>query len=158
MPSATAAPSMIAPSTMLSGGTGSMPKATTFHPLPAAFSSTAFTALEPMSRPTTAFDLPRPNTTVCPFELRDWASPVPLRDCTRMSKTGANGENCGPPPAPRCRHDYGSVRGLQEPSLTPSSTPASMPSATPLRNRSQPCADLYRHVCSAAAHGWGGLG
>ena len=35
--SATAAPSMIAPSTMLSGGTGSMAKATTLKPLPAGF-------------------------------------------------------------------------------------------------------------------------
>src|SRR5438445_3889740 len=60
--SATAAPSMIAPSTMLSGGTGWMAKATTFTLLPAVFSSTALTALDPMSRPTTAFDLPRPNT------------------------------------------------------------------------------------------------
>ena len=32
--SATAAPSMIAPSTMLSGGTGSMPNAATLKPLP----------------------------------------------------------------------------------------------------------------------------
>src|SRR5262245_42270738 len=71
--SATAAPSMIPPSTMLSGGTGSMPNATTFHALPADFSSTALTALDPMSRPTTAFDLPRPNTTVCPFrQAQPW--------------------------------------------------------------------------------------
>src|SRR6476660_1779101 len=63
MASATAAPSMMAPSTMLSGGTGWMAKATTLKPFPTAFSSTALTALVPMSRPTTAlFDLPRPNT------------------------------------------------------------------------------------------------
>ena len=31
-------------------------------PLPAGFSSTALTALEPMSRPTTGFVFPRPNT------------------------------------------------------------------------------------------------
>src|SRR5471030_1286932 len=60
--STTAAPSMIAPSTMLSGGTGSMASAATLKPLPTAFSSTALTALDPMSRPTTAFDLPKPNT------------------------------------------------------------------------------------------------
>ena len=61
--SATAAPSMMAPSTILSGGTGSVANAETRNPLPAGFSSTAFTALEPMSRPTTAFDfLVRPNT------------------------------------------------------------------------------------------------
>src|SRR3954471_23735456 len=62
--SATAAPSMIAPSTMLSGGTGSAPNADTRNaPLPAGLSSTALTALEPMSRPTTALDfLVRPNT------------------------------------------------------------------------------------------------
>ena len=34
MASATAAPSMMAPSTMLSGGTGSMAKAATLKPLP----------------------------------------------------------------------------------------------------------------------------
>src|SRR6478672_10547097 len=64
MASATAAPSMIAPSTMLSGGTGSVPKAETRKaPLPEGVSSTALTALDPMSRPTTALDfLVRPNT------------------------------------------------------------------------------------------------
>src|SRR5476649_1569439 len=33
-----------------------------------AFSSTAFTALDPMSRPTTDFDLPKPNT----IHVPDW--------------------------------------------------------------------------------------
>src|SRR5688572_26007836 len=56
--SATAAPSMMAPSTMLSGGTGSIPKAVTLKDLPEPLSSTALTALEPMSKPTTARDLP----------------------------------------------------------------------------------------------------
>src|SRR5688572_6650067 len=51
--SATAAPSIMAPSTMLSGGIGSVPKAATRKPFPTAFSSTALTALEPMSSPTT---------------------------------------------------------------------------------------------------------
>src|SRR5688500_12933714 len=52
--SATAVPSMIAPSTMLSGGTGSTPQPTTFQaPLPAGPSSTALTSLEAMSRATT---------------------------------------------------------------------------------------------------------
>src|SRR5262245_39591330 len=60
--SATAVPSMIAPSTMLSGGIGSMAKATTLKLLPTGLSSTALTALDPMSRPTTAFDFPKPNT------------------------------------------------------------------------------------------------
>src|SRR5205814_1285691 len=62
MASATAEPSMIAPSTMLSGGTGWLANATTLNPLPTAFNSTALTALDPMSRPITDFDLPRPNT------------------------------------------------------------------------------------------------
>ena len=53
MASATAAPSMIAPSTMLSGGTASIANAATRNPLPDGFNSTALTALEPMSRPTT---------------------------------------------------------------------------------------------------------
>src|SRR5437868_1232294 len=46
-----------------------MPKATTFQPLPACLSSTALTALEPMSRPITALDFPRPNTWRCPLNL-----------------------------------------------------------------------------------------
>ena len=37
MAAATAVPSMMAPSTMLSGGTGSLPKAETRKPLPAGF-------------------------------------------------------------------------------------------------------------------------
>src|SRR4051794_28643925 len=55
--SATAAASMIAPSTMLSGGTGSLPNPVTLYPLPAGLSSIALTALEPMSSPTRAFAL-----------------------------------------------------------------------------------------------------
>ena len=53
--SATAAASMMAPSTIASGGTGSLPKAATRKPLPDGFSSTALTALDPMSSPTTDF-------------------------------------------------------------------------------------------------------
>src|SRR5687767_7257332 len=53
--SATAPPSMMAPSTMLSGGTDSTPIAETRYPLPAGFSSIAFTELDPMSRPTRLF-------------------------------------------------------------------------------------------------------
>ncbi len=49
--SATAPPSMMAPSTMLSGGIGSTPMAVTLYPLPEGFSSMAFTALDPMSSP-----------------------------------------------------------------------------------------------------------
>ena len=49
--SATAPPSMMAPSTMLSGGMGSTPKAVTLNPLPDGFNSIAFTALDPMSSP-----------------------------------------------------------------------------------------------------------
>src|SRR5439155_1821270 len=65
------APSMMAPSTMLSGGTGSMANATTLKPFPTAFSSTALTELDPMSSPTTAFfDLPRPNTGYVLTELQ----------------------------------------------------------------------------------------
>src|SRR5438105_802702 len=92
--SATAAPSMIAPSTMLSGGTGWMPKATTFQPLPACLSSTAFTALEPMSRPMTALDFPRPNTTVCPLNRAFGQSEYQTRLQARPPKSGAIGENC----------------------------------------------------------------
>ncbi len=56
--SATAVASMIAPSTMLSGGTGSAASADTLYPFPDGLSSTALTALDPMSSPTTAFCLP----------------------------------------------------------------------------------------------------
>src|SRR5262245_23371508 len=68
--SATAVPSMIAPSTMLSGGIGSMAKATTLKLLPTGLSSTALTALDPMSRPTTAFDFPKPNTVMSLKQVR----------------------------------------------------------------------------------------
>jgi hypothetical protein len=51
---------MIAPSTMLSGGTGSLPKAVTLYALPDGLSSMALTALDPMSRPTS--DLALRNT------------------------------------------------------------------------------------------------
>src|SRR5262245_37014363 len=61
MASVTAAPSTIAPSTMLSGGIGSQPNAETRNPLPTGFSSIAFTALEPTSSPTTALFLPNPS-------------------------------------------------------------------------------------------------
>src|SRR5262249_23197151 len=64
--SATAVPSMMAPSTMLSGGIGSIANAMPLNPLPAGFSSTALTALDPMSSPTTDFDFPKPNTGLCP--------------------------------------------------------------------------------------------
>src|SRR6185436_14117914 len=55
--SATTPPSIMAPSTMLSGGTASEPKADTLNALPAGLSSTALTALEPISRPTRDFAL-----------------------------------------------------------------------------------------------------
>src|SRR5215472_87678 len=55
--SATAAPSMIAPSTMLSGGSGSVPNTVTLKDLPAGLSSTALTADEPISSPTRALAL-----------------------------------------------------------------------------------------------------
>src|SRR6187402_2526474 len=53
--SATAPPSMMAPSTMLSGGTDSTPMADTRNPFPAGFNSMALTELDPMSRPTRLF-------------------------------------------------------------------------------------------------------
>src|SRR2546426_3755878 len=62
MASTTAVESMMAPSTMLSGGIGSMPNATTRYALPAGLSSTALTALDPMSSPTIALLLR--NTTI----------------------------------------------------------------------------------------------
>src|SRR6185436_17431911 len=55
--SATAPASMMAPSTIESGGTGSLPNAATRNPFPEGFSSTALTALDPMSSPTTALVL-----------------------------------------------------------------------------------------------------
>ena len=60
--SVTAPASMIAPSTMLSGGTGSTPMATTLKPRPDALSSIALTALDPMSSPTTGLLLLKSTT------------------------------------------------------------------------------------------------
>ena len=57
MASATTPASMIAPSTIASRGSGSLAKAATRYALPDGFSSMALTALDPMSRPTTAFVL-----------------------------------------------------------------------------------------------------
>ena len=94
--SATAAASIIAPSTMLSGGTGSIANAMTLYPLPAALSSTALTALEPMSRPTTDFDLPRPNTIVSWLKrVRSSAKRIPNLVRTRAcQKPAAIAEIC----------------------------------------------------------------
>src|SRR5262249_48957845 len=115
MASATAEPSMIAPSTMLSGGTGSMPKATTFQALPDGLSSTALTALDPMSRPTTAFELPRPNTTVCPFRLAQSGKRSTTRDAPAdCQKTAANTENSAWLRAGTGEGDYGPVSVLQK--------------------------------------------
>ena len=61
MASITAPESMMAPSTIASGGRGSMPMLTSWYsapPLPPAFSSTALIAEEPMSSPTSPFFFP----------------------------------------------------------------------------------------------------
>jgi hypothetical protein len=57
--SATDVASMMAPSTMASGGTGSAANAVTLYPLPDGFTSTALTALDPMSSPMTVFTFPK---------------------------------------------------------------------------------------------------
>src|SRR6266496_4657398 len=60
MASMTAPESMIAPSTIASGGRGSRPMLSSWNsspPLPPDLTSTAFTADEPMSTPTTVFFL-----------------------------------------------------------------------------------------------------
>ena len=62
--SATAPASIMAPSTIASAGSGSIAKATTRKALPDAFSSTAFTALEPISRPITVLLLPNTDTSL----------------------------------------------------------------------------------------------
>ena len=69
------AASMIAPSTMLSGAMSSRAKATTRNDLPAAFSSTTLTALEPISSPTMLLFLPNTFGS-CPFRGR-LRPPVP---------------------------------------------------------------------------------
>ena len=61
MASITAPESMIAPSTMASGGRGSTPMLTSWYsapPLPPCFSSTTLMAEEPMSTPTSPFFFP----------------------------------------------------------------------------------------------------
>src|SRR5438093_4859270 len=62
MASMTAPESMIAPSTMASGGSGSRPRFTSWYSfpvLPPGFSSTALIADDPMSTPTSPFFLPK---------------------------------------------------------------------------------------------------
>src|SRR5262245_37642969 len=76
MASATAPLSMMAPSTMLSAGIGSTANAVTLKLLPDGLSSTAFTALDPISNPTTAFGFPNPNMVL--FTL-----PKPVPDLNR---------------------------------------------------------------------------
>src|SRR5215212_6386986 len=66
MASATAPPSRMAPSTIASGGTCSIPNAATRNPLPAGLSSTALTVLEPMSSPTTDLGLRNKGTDCSP--------------------------------------------------------------------------------------------
>ena len=84
MASATAAPSMMAPSTMLSGGTGSAANADDAKPLPAGLSSTALTALDPMSRPTTAFDLVKTKHVRCPVYATRYCKPAMRKADTRL--------------------------------------------------------------------------
>src|ERR1035437_4966278 len=62
--SATAAAAMIAPSPIVSPGTGPAPKPTTLKDGPEGRSSTILTALEPMSSPTTGLIL---RNTPCPL-------------------------------------------------------------------------------------------
>ena len=65
--SITAPESMIAPSTIASGGSGSIPMFRSWYsspPLPPTLSSTALTAEEPMSTPTSPFFLPKRPTGV----------------------------------------------------------------------------------------------
>ena len=57
----TALVSTIAPSTTISGSRFSMLSLLTTSPLPARFSSTALTELEPMSTPTNCLPLPKPS-------------------------------------------------------------------------------------------------
>ena len=57
MASATAAPSMMAPSTMLSGGTGSMAKAATLKPLPAGLQLDGLDGARSDVEPDDRFDL-----------------------------------------------------------------------------------------------------
>src|SRR5881409_1505930 len=65
MASMTAPESMMAPSTMASGGRGSRPRFTSWYSLPAfppGFSSTALMADDPISTPTSPFFLPKSAT------------------------------------------------------------------------------------------------
>src|SRR3954469_7732191 len=124
--SATAAPSMIAPSTILSGGNVSVPKPVTLKVLPDALSSTAFTALEPMSRPTRALALrntshPRQHAngfigTSCSASEVPWASCLQNRqNCAKVRSAEAprRYENqpevqfCNLDNDPNCRYPLG---------------------------------------------------
>src|SRR5437667_9666735 len=96
--SATAAPSMIAPSTMLSGGIGSLANAATLYDLPTALSSTALTALDPISRPTTSLDLPRPNTAAphpqTEYQSRFVVNRRKIADCSRKLRSRSRMAAC----------------------------------------------------------------
>src|SRR3990172_8502197 len=73
MASITAPESMMAPSTMASGGRASMPRFRSWYsapPLPPAFSSTALIAEDPMSTPTSPFFLPN-RATSASFSAND---------------------------------------------------------------------------------------
>src|SRR5262249_46739173 len=127
--SPTAAPSMMAPSTMLSGGSDSVPNPVTLYDLPAAFNSTAFTADEPISSPTSAFAL---RNTDPPGNHFAWLSAVarrqvrchpqsafnfgrteqiwnPVRGCGRCAITAlsAKGQFCNLDNSANCRYPLG---------------------------------------------------
>ena len=111
MASATAPPSMMAPSTMLSGGIGSLPKAVTLNALPVGFSSTALTALDPMSSPTTALLLPRPNTGSVLCVARE-DTPSAEASCRRGSTRAS----------PNCRLRRSANRGRRDATVRKGST------------------------------------
>src|SRR5688572_29225387 len=85
---------MMAPSTMLSGGTDSTSIAETRYPLPAGFSSIALTELEPMSSPTRLLAL-RNSTLRCLQTQTSLAIRIPevpgFADPTKSAVNAGNG-------------------------------------------------------------------
>src|SRR5688572_12222305 len=105
----TASASMMAPSTIESAGTASLANADTLKLFPLGLSSTALTALEPMSRPTTALGVLRNTRLLLRYspargpgpriQLQGARQTGPFSDLVRLTKSVSAGE-AGPSPEP----------------------------------------------------------
>ena len=146
--SVTAPASMIAPSTMLSGGSGSTPIATTLKPRPEGLSSIALTALEPMSRPTTG--LLRLKSTTPPSLLRAGPESPATAESPRANAVPATDSSGSRRKSPETLAPVRSAgRVVAATSLTKSNpTHSFFRGAGPASSAAS--TGLYRHECPAA--------